>query len=105
METEKHAKLSLCVKHAARHGSADIAPRIPDFATREGEWSALRPSSYTHRETAPGTHWTVSWVGPRAGLDAMDRRYVLPLPGIEPLIFGRPVRRPSVYLLSYCPSH
>jgi hypothetical protein len=34
-------------------------------------WSASRPSRFTPREKAPGFHWTESWVGPRAILDAV----------------------------------
>jgi hypothetical protein len=36
------------------------------------------------REIARGTHWIGGWVDPRAGLDAMEKRKILPLPGIEP---------------------
>jgi hypothetical protein len=36
-------------------------------------------------------------VGPRAGLDAVEKRQFLPLLGIEP----RPFRSPSLYRLSY----
>jgi hypothetical protein len=39
-----------------------------------GEWSASHPSRFTSRERAPGTHWIGSWVGPRAGLDAVVKR-------------------------------
>jgi hypothetical protein len=31
-----------------------------------------------------GTHWTGGWMDPRAGLDAMDKRKMMPLPEIEP---------------------
>jgi hypothetical protein len=34
-----------------------------------GVWSASRPSRFTLRETAPGTHWIGGCVGPRASLD------------------------------------
>jgi hypothetical protein len=46
--------------------------RAPSFLTKaldECEWPASRPW-----ETALGTHWIGSWVGPRAGLDAEERR-------------------------------
>jgi hypothetical protein len=33
-----------------------------------GERSASRPGRFT-----PGTHWIGGWVGPRAGLDDMER--------------------------------
>jgi hypothetical protein len=33
---------------------------------------------------ALGTHWIGGWVGPRAGLDAVENRAIpLPLPGME----------------------
>jgi len=35
------------------------------------EWSALRPGRFTPKKSAPGTHWTGGWVGPRAGLDTV----------------------------------
>jgi hypothetical protein len=36
-----------------------------------GEWSATLPGrDLPPGERAPGTHLTVGWVGPRAGLDA-----------------------------------
>jgi hypothetical protein len=41
-----------------------------------GEWSALRPGRIIPRETAPGINWIGSWVGPRAGLDAMVKRKI-----------------------------
>jgi hypothetical protein len=40
------------------------------------EWLALRPSSFTHKERAPGTHWIGSWVGPRADLDVVVKRKI-----------------------------
>jgi len=36
-----------------------------------GKWSASRLSS---GERAIGNHWVGSWVGPRAGLDAVANR-------------------------------
>jgi hypothetical protein len=40
---------------------------------------------------APRTHWTVVWVGPRAGLDAVAKRKIsLPSRESNP---GRPARR------------
>jgi hypothetical protein len=38
----------------------------------------------TPRETTPGTHWIGAWVGPRTGLDVVDKRNILPLPVIQP---------------------
>jgi hypothetical protein len=37
------------------------------------EWSASRTGRFTPGERAPGTHWIGAWVGPRAGLDNMEK--------------------------------
>jgi hypothetical protein len=42
------------------------------------------PAALPTGETAPGTHWLGGWVGPIADLDVMEKRKILPLPGIEP---------------------
>jgi hypothetical protein len=38
-----------------------------------GDWSASRPGRFTSGERGPGTHWIGGWVGPRAGLDDMEK--------------------------------
>jgi hypothetical protein len=38
-----------------------------------GERSASRPCRFTPGEIAPGTHWIGGWVGPRVGLDDMEK--------------------------------
>jgi hypothetical protein len=43
-----------------------------------GEWSASRPGRFTLGERVPGTHWRGGWLGPRDGLDDMERRTFLP---------------------------
>jgi hypothetical protein len=48
-----------------------------------GEWSASRPGRLTLGVRAPGTHWIGSWVGPRAGLDDVEKRKFFTLPGLE----------------------
>jgi hypothetical protein len=45
-----------------------------------GEWPASRPGRFTLEEKAPGTHWIGDWVGPRADLNDVERRELLPLP-------------------------
>jgi hypothetical protein len=64
------------------YGAVDVYIHI--FLTSElvGEWSASRPCRFTSGERDPGTHWIGGWVGPRAGLDAMEKRNILHLPGI-----------------------
>jgi hypothetical protein len=41
-----------------------------------GEWSASRSGRFNSREITPGTHWTGSWVGSRAGLDEEEKRII-----------------------------
>jgi hypothetical protein len=64
--------------------SGGIAPPFLTSALDGGEWLASRPGSFTPGERAPGTHWIGSWVGPRAGLDDVEKRKFLTLPGLEP---------------------
>jgi hypothetical protein len=60
------------------------------------KWSASRPNLFNPTERTPGTDWIEDWVRVRAGLNAVKKRKMLPLPGIEP----RP-SSPSLYRLSY----
>jgi hypothetical protein len=48
-----------------------------------GEWSASLPDRFTPGERAPGTHWIGGWVGTRNGLNDMEKRKFLNLPGLE----------------------
>jgi hypothetical protein len=38
-----------------------------------GEWSASCPGHFSPRERVPGTHWIGGQVGPRAGLDDVEK--------------------------------
>jgi hypothetical protein len=49
----------------------------------------------------PGTHWIEGWVGPRAGLDDMEKRKFLTLPRLEIRPLGLSARNQSVYRLRY----
>jgi hypothetical protein len=62
-----------------------------------GEWSASRPGPLYHREKS----WIGGWVGPGAGLDDVERRKFLTLPGLEQRPLCRPARSQSLYRLSY----
>jgi hypothetical protein len=66
-----------------------------------GEWSDSRPGRFTIREITTGTHWIGGWVGPRAGLDDMDKWKLLPSPGLELRHLGRPARSQSLYQLRH----
>jgi hypothetical protein len=74
--------LSLCLTNwALRHehvwGSGGIAP--PLTSTLDGsEWSASCSRRFTSGKRATGTHWIGDWVGPKNGLDNVERRKILP---------------------------
>jgi hypothetical protein len=47
------------------------------------------------RERAPSTHCIGGWVGPRTGLDVVEKRNIMPLPRIQPqLSTPMPVETP-----------
>jgi hypothetical protein len=48
-----------------------------------GEWSVSRPGRFTRGERAHGTHWIAGWVEPRTGLDDVEKRKFLTVPGLE----------------------
>jgi hypothetical protein len=47
------------------------------------EWSAPRLGRFTSGEKTSGTHSIGGCVGPRTGLDAVEKRKFLTLPGLE----------------------
>jgi hypothetical protein len=57
-----------------------------------GELSASRPGRFTPGERASCTHWIGGWVGPGTGLDDVERRKFMPLPGLELRPLGCPTR-------------
>jgi hypothetical protein len=70
-------------------GSGVIAPPFLTSALDGGEWSASRPCHF-----GPGTHYRIGWVGPKAGLGAMDWRKFL-------CTYRESDRRPLLHELSY----
>jgi hypothetical protein len=87
-------KLFLCITNSAlRHegvwGNGYIDPRILDLGT-SCRWSASRLGQFTPGERASGTHWIGSWVGPRTGLEDMEKEKFLPPPGLKLRPLGRP---------------
>jgi hypothetical protein len=41
-----------------------------------GAWSASCPGRFTSGEIATGAHWIGDWVGPRVGLDLMEKKQI-----------------------------
>jgi hypothetical protein len=62
-----------------------------------GEWSASRPVRFTPGEKVSGTHWIGGWVGPRAGLDYMEK-----IRDPNGTRTGRSARSQSLYRLTAC---
>jgi hypothetical protein len=102
----KKVKLSLCLTNLAlRHegvcGSGCTDPHYLDLGT-----SWRRVVSFTllplySRERAPGTYGIGGWVGPTAGLDDLEKRKFLTLPGLELRPLGHPARGQSLYRLRH----
>jgi hypothetical protein len=66
-----------------------------------GEWSASCPGRFTSGERVSDKLCIGGWVGPRAGLDDMEKGKYLPLPGLELRPLGHPARSQSLYRLRY----
>jgi hypothetical protein len=66
-----------------------------------GGESASRSGRFTTGENAPDTHWIEGWVDPRAGLEDVEKRKFLTLPGLELRTLVRPSRSQSLYRLRY----
>jgi hypothetical protein len=77
------AKMWNPLRHEDRWVSGGIALPLLTLALDWSEWSASHLGCFISRKRAPGTHWIGSWVGPRTGLDAMEKRKILPLLGIK----------------------
>jgi hypothetical protein len=62
-------------------GSGCIDPHFLDLST--SEWSTSSPGRFTPEERAPGTHFIGDLVDPRVGLEDVEKRKFLTLPGLE----------------------
>jgi hypothetical protein len=98
-ELQVKVKLSLClINYALCHedlwGTGVITPPFLTSAPDAGERSASRLGRFTPREIAADNHWIGGWVGPRAGLDVVEKRKILRCREINP---DRPGRSPSLY--------
>jgi len=47
-----------------------------------GKWLASCLGHFIPRERTPGTHWIGGWVGPRANLEAVEKKKISILPVI-----------------------
>jgi hypothetical protein len=61
------------------------------------EWSASHPGRFTAGEKDPGVYWIGVWVDPRAGLDDVEKRKFVTVPGLEIRLLGRPARSWLLY--------
>jgi hypothetical protein len=81
-------KRTIPIEH---HLSAKLVPPFADRGCRVV--SATDPHDrFTPGERAPGTHWIEGWVDLRAGLDDLEKRKFLTLPGLELRSLGLPAR-------------
>jgi hypothetical protein len=76
-----------------------VTPYFLNLALVRGEWSASRLRRFNPAEYTPGTHWKVDCVGPRAGMDAVEKRKLF-CPSCESNP-DLPFRSLSLYRLSY----
>jgi hypothetical protein len=58
--------------------SVGIAPSFLTSVLDGGECSVSCSGHFTPAEVTPCTHWTGGWVGPRIGVDAVEKRKMLP---------------------------
>jgi hypothetical protein len=66
-----------------------------------GKRSASRPGRISLGETALSTHSIGGWVDLRAGLDNVEKRKFLTVPGLELRLLGRPASNQSLYRLRH----
>jgi hypothetical protein len=65
--------------HQASHhkevwGSGSIVPSFLSLTLDGGEWLASHPGRFASEERSPSTHGIVVWLGPRANMDAMEKK-------------------------------
>jgi hypothetical protein len=84
------------VKLPRRHmGEWRYSSTILNLGDRWGERSASRLGRFISEERTTGTNFIGGWVGPRTGLEAVEKTEILSLTGIEPRL-----SIPSLYRLS-----
>jgi hypothetical protein len=86
-------KVKLCACLTNVWGSGRIDPQFLDLGTSRRCVVSFTPLPlYPPGERAVATHWIGGWVDSKAGLDDLEKRKFLILPGIELRSLDRPVR-------------
>jgi hypothetical protein len=79
-------------RHEDVWGNGGIAPPFLISSLDGGQWSASLPGRFTPGQTAPGTQRIGGRVGPRLGLEAVEKRKALsPAGNLTPAV--QPVAR------------
>jgi hypothetical protein len=89
------------LRHEGIWGSGCIDPYFFTSALAVVEWSASCPGRFIPEERTPAAHWMGGWVGPSAGLEDVEKRKFLFLPGLKFQHLGGPARSQSLYRLRY----
>jgi hypothetical protein len=82
------------------HYDMNTYGRVGVSALVGGEWSASRPGRFTPGKNVPDTHWIGGWMGPRAGMDTVEKRKILTPPDLKLQPLGRPANSQSLYRLN-----
>jgi hypothetical protein len=82
------------------YGSGCRDPHFLDLGT-SWRWVVNAPASLLPGKEPPGTHWIGGWVDLRAGLDDLEKRKFLTLPGLKLRSHDRPADSYSLYRLRY----
>jgi hypothetical protein len=93
-----HVINTLNKMHLRHNGVWRYSSTILDLDTRRRfvVSQPYAPSRFIPREIVPGTHWIGGWLGPGAGLEAVEKRNILPSRESNR---DRLARSPSLYRL------
>jgi hypothetical protein len=60
----------------AHRSSSCVSPLVLNLSTTWRSWPTWHANRFTPTERTPRNWWTEGWVGPRASLDIMKKRYI-----------------------------